>query len=108
MENNEERKAHAPLNGDSESNLEAVEGLHDAACCASSFLEDGVFRGVWNSLDELCGEDQVSREMIKSTLNELWTKMGSKAYEDDPDYDGNPSQLEIASRLNLHDPRDSA
>jgi hypothetical protein len=39
MENNEERKAHAPLNGDSESNLEAVEGLHDAACCASSLLD---------------------------------------------------------------------
>ena len=38
---NEERKAHAPLNGDSESNLEAVEGLHDAACCASSFVLKG-------------------------------------------------------------------
>jgi hypothetical protein len=35
---NEERQAHAPLNGDSKTNLEAVEGLHDAACCASSFV----------------------------------------------------------------------
>jgi hypothetical protein len=41
MENNEERKAHAPLNGDSQTNLEAVEGLHDAACCASSFVLNG-------------------------------------------------------------------
>ena len=37
---NSERKAHAPLNGDSKTNLEAVEGLHDAACCASSFVSD--------------------------------------------------------------------
>jgi hypothetical protein len=39
---NDERKAHAPLNGDSQNNLEAVEGLHDAACCASSICDVGV------------------------------------------------------------------
>jgi hypothetical protein len=57
-----QRKAHAPLNGDSESNLEAVEGLHDAACCASSFS-----LGAWLDLNygvngacgfcDVCGED---------------------------------------------------
>ena len=108
MENNEERNSPDSLNLKAENNQTDGEGLSATACCASSFLEDSVFRGVWNNLDELCGENQGSREMIKSALDELWVTRGSKAYEDDPDYDVNQTRSEIESLLSRLDPRDLA